>query len=175
MEMKQLEPYRSGSSLPNELYYLSVETGNQEFQKELFEVEYSDEERKGVRKTEATIGLLGALRSQARVGNFELAAEKLKPVYVGALLDRHILDRHVLEQVSGLAEKSIASSYAFTRKLFDQTIREDSLRLLAGRSIRLGKGPELWKLMDLDVNLKPTDKATAYLGFLEGIQATTGK
>ena len=174
VEMSKMEPYRSDSKLLTELYYTALSVGNNQQAVSMYEG-YSADEKKAVKNGESTLGILGAAASQARAGNTEKAADALKPAYVGALCDRHILDRHVLEQVSLLASKSIAASYAYNQRLADQTIREDSLRLLAGLSIRLGKGPELWNLMSDDRELKPTEKATAYLGFLEGIQATTGQ
>ena len=113
----------------------------------------------------------------ARTGNASEVADKLKPLYVGTTIDRHIIDQHVLATVGELAGKSIAGSYSYIQRLglADPTIKEDSLRLLAGLSIVQGKGPELWKLMEGDIELKSTDRAAAYLGYLEGIQATGAK
>ena len=170
-EMARLEPYRTGSAISVDLYYTALAQGNKEFAK-LLGSEITPEEEKAIRGAESTIGTMSFAVSMAQAGDFRKAAESLKPIYVGTLCDRHLVDRHVLNQVSSLAEKSMAGCYSYTQRLHDPTIREDAMRMLAGLSIRLNQGPELWKLIDADRDLSSTDKASAYLGFLEGIQAT---
>ena len=174
VEMNRQEPYRSKSKVLVDLFYTSRSVGNEEFAKQLW-TEFSGDEHQAVTQGEVPIGTLGASSSVVRAGDFRKAAEMLKPAYVKVLCDRHLLDQQVLKQASELATKSIVSSYSYIERLADPPIREDAIRMVAGLSIRLGKGPELWKLMEADRELPSTDKAAAYLGFLEAIQATTGK
>jgi len=173
-EMARLEPYRTGSSLSVDLYYTALAQGNKEFAKQIGS-EITPEEEKAIRTAESTIGTMAFAVSMAKAGDYRKAAESLKPIYVGALCDRHVVDRHVLIQVSSLAEQSTAGCYTYVQRLHDPTIREDAMRMLAGLSIRIGKGPELWRLIEGDRGIPSTDKAAAYLGFLEGIQATDAK
>jgi hypothetical protein len=177
-EMTERDPYRSRSGLLADLYYATYfqEKARKDFAIQTYG-EYSAEEKKAVGKAESTLGQLAAANSVARTANASKVADMLKPLYVGATIDRQILDGHVLGEVSRLAGKSLGASYTYLQRfgLADPAIKEDSLRLLAGMSIVQGKGPELWKLMEADLTLTSTDRAAAYLGYLEGIQATGAK
>lgn len=173
-EMARIEPYRLRSTLLTDLFYQARSQGNEAFATKTWG-EYTEVDQDSVRRAEATVGLLAATTLMARSGEVRTAAEKLKPLYVGAMMDRHVIDRHVLGLVSELAGKSIESSYTYIQRLADPTIREDSLRLLAGLSITQQKGPVLWKLIAEDREIQATDRAAAYLGFLEGIQAVDEK
>ncbi len=179
MELKDLaerDPYRSQSSLLTDLYYSTYFGADRAFAEATYG-QYSEAEKKALGKAEATVGQLAAANSRARTENAGKVADILKPLYVGTTIDRHIIDLEVLGTVSELARKSIGSSYTYIQRfgLADPKIKEDSLRLLAGLSIVQGKGPELWKLMEDDLTLTSTDRAAAYLGYLEGIQATGAK
>ena len=177
-EMAERDPYRSRSGLLTDLYYSTYfqEQTRKDFAIQTYG-EYSADEKKAVGKAEATLGQIAASSSVARTSDASKVADMLKPLYVGATIDRHILDRHVLGEVGELAGQSLGASYTYLQRfgLADPTIKEDSLRLLAGMSIVQGKGPELWKLMEEDLTLTSTDRAAAYLGYLEGIQATGAK
>jgi len=173
-ELPRREPYRSQTSLLVDLYYRALSQGNEEFANQTWS-EFSSSEQQAIKVAQGTIGILAKTKVMAQAGDFRDAAEQLKPLYKNTLCDRHIVDRHVLEQVSVLAEKSLEGCYSYIQRLFDPTIREDAMRLLAGLSIRMGQGPALWMLMADDRELPATDRAAAYLGFLEGIQAVGAK
>ena len=177
-EMAERDPYRSRSSLLTDLYYSTFfqEKARKDFAIQAYGV-YTPKEQKAVMDALATVGQIARADSEARTGDASQVADMLKPLYVGTTIDRHVIDQHVLGMVGELARKSIGSSYAYIQRfgLAEPTIKEDSLRLLAGLSIVQGKGPELWKLMAEDLDLKSTDRAAAYLGYLEAIQATGAK
>ena len=181
MELKEIserDPYRSRSGLLTDLYYSTYfqEQARKDFAIQIYG-EYTADEKKTVGKAEATLGQIAASSSVARSNDASKVADMLKPLYVGATIDHFIIDQHVLGEVSELAAKSLGSSYTYLQRfgLADPPIKEDALRLLAGMSIMQGKGPELWKLMEEDQTLTSTDRAAAYVGFLEGIQATGAK
>lgn len=173
-ELARIEPYRSNSSLLTDLYYSARAVGNETFATQVYS-EYTEEEKKPIKQAAGTVGKLASATFAARAGDPRKAAETLKPLYVGNLVDRHLIDHHVLVLVGELAAQSIPSTYTYIQRLADPTIREDSMRLLAGLTIIRGQGPELWKLIANDREIKATDKAAAYLGFLEGIQASGAK
>ena len=174
VELSQREPYRSETSLIVDLYYIALAQGKEDFLQQKWG-EFTPEEHKAIKASESTFGVLAKSTKYARAGDLQKAADELKTLYVKTLLDRNQVDRHILILTSVLAEKSVTDSYTFVNRLFEPTIREDAMRLLAGWSIRHGKGPELWKLLEDDRDVPATDRATAYLGFLEGIQAMGGK
>ncbi len=177
-ELAEMDPYRSRSSLLTDLYYSTFfqEKARKDFAIQAYGV-YTPKEQKAVMDALATVGQIARADSEARTGDASKVADMLKPLYVGTTIDRHVIDQHVLGMVGELARKSIGSSYTYIQRfgLAEPTIKEDSLRLLAGLSITLGQGPELWKLMEDDLDIKSTDRAAAYLGYLEGIQATGAK
>ena len=177
-EMAERDPYRSRSSLLTDLYYSTFfqEKARKDFASQAYGV-YTEKEKTAVKAALATVGQIARADTEARTGDASQVADMLKPLYVGTTIDRHVIDQHVLGMVGELARKSIGSSYAYIQRfgLAEPTIKEDSLRLLAGLSITLGQGPELWKLMEDDLDIKSTDLAAAYLGYLEAIQATGAK
>ena len=177
-EMAERDPYRSRSSLLTDLYYSTFfqEKARKDFAKQIYG-QYSAEEQKAVKTAEATIGKLASANSVARTGDASEVADMLKPLYVGTTIHREIIDLHVFRVVGELAGKSTGASYSYIQRLglADPTVKEDSLRLLAGLSMTQGRGPELWKLMEADAMLTSSDRAAAYVGFLEGIQATGAK
>lgn len=168
------EPYRTGSELSQFLYYRALSHEAREFLEQTWK-ELTPVEQDAIKAVEPTAGLLGSLVPLAKSGKYREAAESLKPLYAKALVDRHLIDRHVLEQSSIYARDSVSNSYTYVQRLADPTIREDAMRLLAGLSVQRGTAPELWKLIETDREIPATDKASAYLGFLEGIQMKTGK
>ncbi len=169
-EESRREPYRSELALIVDLYYTALSQGKDDFLKQNGG-EFTPQERQAIKAAYETFGTLARSITSAQAGQLREAAETLKTLYVKSLVNRNLLDRHVLTQASLLSEKSITDSYQYIQKLFDPTIREDAMRLLAGFSIRVGKGPELWKLLEEDRDLPATDRATTCLGFLEGIQS----
>ena len=175
-EMEQSEPYRSQSTLLTDLYYSTYFGGQKEFATQTYNG-YTAEEQKALTLAESTIGKLAAVNSEVRSGDASKVADRLKPMYVGTTIDRHIIDQQVFENVAELAQKSVTSSYSLIQRLglADPMAKEDALRLLAGWTITQGKGPELWKLMEADLQITSTDRAAIYLGFLEGIQASGAK
>ena len=175
-EMAQSEPYRSQSTLLTDLYYSTYFGGQKEFATQTYNG-YTAEEQKALKLAESTIGKLAAVNSEVRSGDASKVADRLKPMYVGTTIDRHIIDHQVFENVAELAQKSVKSSYSLIQRLglADPIAKEDALRLLAGWTITQGKGPELWKLMEADRQITSTDRAAIYLGFLEGIQASGAK
>ncbi len=175
-EMEQSEPYRSQSTLLTDLYYSTYFGGQKEFATQTYNG-YTAEERKAVKTAESTVGKLAAANAEVRAGDPSKIADRLKPMYVGTTIDRHIIDQQVFENVAELGQKSVKSSYSLIQRLglADPIAKEDALRLLAGWTITQGKGPELWKLMEADREITSTDRAAIYLGFLEGIQASGAK
>ncbi len=173
-ELARIEPYRSRSKLLTDLFYAARLAGDEAFATQVH-AEYTEDEKKPVKQAAGTVGMLATATFVARAGDVRKAAEALKKLYEGNLVDRHLIDQHVLQLMIELAAKSIPSAYTYIQRLADPTIREDSMRLLAGWTIVQGKGPELWMLIANDREIKTTDKAAAYLGFLEGIQATGAK
>ncbi len=172
-EMAQSEPYRSQSTLLTDLYYATYFGGQKEFATQTYNG-YTAEEQRAVKLAESTVGNLAAANSVVRSGDASKVADRLKPMYVGTTIDRHIIDHQVFENVAELAQKSVKSSYSLIQRLglADPIAKEDALRLLAGWTIIQGKGPELWKLMEADREITSTDRAAIYLGFLDGIQAS---
>ncbi len=174
LELNQREPYRSQTTLLTDLYYSARSVGNVPLATQFYN-EYSEEEKKTVKKHAATMGTLEAAESIARTGDLRKAAEMLKPLYVGTTMDRHLIDRHVLGIVSEQSALSMSKSYSYIQRLADPTIKEDSLRLLAGLSIRGGQGPELLRLVELDRDDTSSDRIAMYLGYLEGIESLAAK
>lgn len=174
VEESRREPYRSDVGLVVEFYYSALAMGKQEVLQQKWG-EFTPREQQAIRSSENTYGALANSTLLTSSGKFSKAADVLKPLYAKTLMDRNLVDRHILTLASQLAEKSVADCYTFVQRLFEPTIREDAMHLLAGWAIRNGKGPELWKLIEADRDLPSTDRATTYLGFLEGIRAMNVK
>lgn len=174
VEESRREPYRDDVALIVEFYYTAVALGKGEFLKQRLN-EFTPKEQQAITAAATTQGAMAMSIQHINSGEFRKAAEVLKPLYVKSLMDRNLVDRHILTQANLLAERSVTDCYAFVQRLFEPTIREDAMHLLAGWSIRNNKGPELWKLIDEDRSLPSTDRATTYLGFLEGIRAMNVK
>ena len=174
VEESRREPYRSDEALVVEFYYTALAMGKEEILQQRWS-EFTPKEQQSIKNAERTYGALAKSTQSANAGDFRKAAEDLKPLYVNTLMDRNLIDRHVLTLASALAETSVTDSYTFVQRLFEPTIREDAMHLLAGWTILNNKGPELWKLIDRDRSLPSTDRATTYLGFLEGIRALNVK
>lgn len=170
VEESRREPYRADVGLVVEFYYTALAMGKQEILQQKWE-EFTPQEQQAIRAAENTYGALAKSTLLTSTGNFQQAADVLKPLYAKTLMDRNLVDRHILTLASQLAEKSVSDCYTFVQRLFEPTIREDAMHLLAGWAIRHEKGPELWKLIEADRDLPSTDRATTYLGFLEGIRA----
>lgn len=174
VEESRREPYRSDVGLVVEFYYSALAMGKQEVLQQKWG-EFTPREQQAIRAAENTYGALAKSTLETASGNFQNAADVLKPLYVKTLMDRNLVDRHILTLANQLAEKSVTDCYTFVQRLFEPTIREDAMHLLAGWAIRNEKGPELWKLIEADRDLPSTDRATTYLGFLEGIRAMNAK
>lgn len=117
----------------------------------------------------ANIVGLAQARDAFQAGNPEGAAESLKGVYNNPKLERWMTDIRVLAAVTGKLDAK--KGFDFAHRLRDPLIREDSLRMIAARSIQEKTWAGLWKDMNETSSLTFTDQAAILLGFLEAIAA----